>query len=137
VKGRSSQLRLNDAYIVIGKTDNVDAMAAILAEARFNVIILGTPRKDEDWRLKILGEVVKADPSVVGLFVGLEDSRDLARDYLKKENYKGSIKFLDNNEDIVDFVIKSSNKSENILIGGNGQNRIIEIQYILEGYAQG
>lgn len=43
--GRASVINLPHSQIVVGKTDNADAAAAVLNEVKFPVIILGTPRK--------------------------------------------------------------------------------------------
>jgi len=131
VEGRSTTLNLSGCNIVIGKTDNVDAAAAVLNELKFDVVIIGTPRKNEICRYEILKEVAKANPEIVVLFPGLDDTIDIAFEKLKNEGYDGTIEIIENTVDIVDFAVKCSEKYENIFIGGNGQNKLIEIQEAL------
>jgi len=125
--GRSVSLKLPSSRIVIGKTDNVDATSAVLDEVKFQVIILGTPRQGELCRFDIFREVSKTNPKIIAIFPGLDDTLEDARNILKEENYKGEILNLTNVEDVVKFALKCSEKYENIFIGGNGQQKIIEI----------
>ncbi len=46
---------------------------------------------------------------------------------LVEEKYPGRIHNLSNVEDVVQFALKCSEKYNNIFIGGNGQQKIIEI----------
>jgi UDP-N-acetylmuramoylalanine--D-glutamate ligase len=131
VEGRSSTLNLSGCNIVVGKTDNVDATAAVLNELKFDVAIIGTPRRNETCRYEILKEVAKANPETVVLFPGLDDTIDIAFEKLKKEGYKGNIEIIEDTADIVDFAVKRSEKCENIFIGGNGQNKLIKIHEAL------
>jgi UDP-N-acetylmuramoylalanine-D-glutamate ligase len=131
VEGRSTTLNLSGCNIVVGKTDNVDATAAVLNELKFDVAIIGTPRRTETCRYEILKEVAKANPETVVLFPGLDDTIDIAFEKLKKEGYNGNIEIIEDTADIVDFAVNCSEKCENIFIGGNGQNKLIEIHEAL------
>ena len=51
VKGRTVSINFINSRIIIGKTDNSDAVAAVFNEAKMDVIIIGTPRKNEKYRL--------------------------------------------------------------------------------------
>jgi len=132
VRGRSTMMKLFGSNIIIGKTDNADAAAAVFGERKFDVIIIGTPRKNELYRFDILKEVIKANPDIVGLFPGLDETTDLASNILKSGSYKGEIRLLKDVSDVTDFVIKCSRVYKNIVIGGNGQTKILEIQNILK-----
>jgi len=112
---------------LFGKTDNVDATSAVLDEVEFPVIILGTPRKGELCRFDIFREVSKTNSKIIAIFPGLDDTLEVARNILEEENYNGEIFNLTNVEDVVEFALKCSKKYENIFIGGNGQQKIIEI----------
>ena len=127
VKGRLEVLKLNDCEIYIGKSDNSDAIKPILEEVDFTAIFIGTPRHNENHRLDILNEVVKANPDTIILFPGLEDTLDQARFRLNSLDYKGRIEIANNLDEIIGFVAEFSHDSA-ILIGGNGQETIIKIQ---------
>ena len=132
VDGRLKQINIQNASIVIGKTDNVDAVAAVFNEMTFDAVILGTPRKNEIYRLDILNEAVKHNPVFIGLFNGLDNTVDDCFQFVESKGYKGKIKIFDEIEEIVDFIIKFSYKYPNIFVGGNGQPKIIEIEKKLE-----
>lgn len=125
--GRSATLNLPSSRIVVGKTDNADATAAVLDEVEFPVIILGTPRKGEICRFDIFREVSKTNSKIIAIFPGLDDTLEDARNILEEENYKGEVFILTDVDDVVKFALKCSEKYSNIFIGGNGQQKIIEI----------
>ena len=127
VKGRLELLKLNDCEIYIGKSDNSDAIKPILDEVNFTAIFIGTPRHNENHRLDILNEVVNANPEVIILFPGLEDTLDQAKYRLNSLNYKGRIEIANNLDEIIAFVAEFSHEKA-IFIGGNGQENIIKIQ---------
>jgi UDP-N-acetylmuramoylalanine--D-glutamate ligase len=128
VEGRTSNFKIHDSNLVIGKTDNADATAAVLNEVNFNVIIIGTPRKGENCRLNTLKEVSKVNPQVVAIFPGLDNTTDLAAEVLVDSGYRGRIQVLKNVEEVVNFTLKCAKQYKNIFIGGNGQKRLIEIE---------
>lgn len=125
--GRATIIDLPHSQIVVGKTDNADAASAVLNEADFPVIILGTPRKGEICRLEIFREASKTNSKIIAIFPGLDDTQDDVRKVLEEEKYPGTIHNLRNVEDVVEFALKCSEKYSNIFIGGNGQRKIIEI----------
>ena len=127
VKGRLEVFKLNDCEIYIGKSDNSDAMKSILDEVDFTAVFVGTPRHNENHRLDILNEVVKANPEAIILFPGLEDTLDQAKFRLASLEYKGRIEIANNLDEIIGFVAEFSHDPA-ILIGGNGQENIIKIQ---------
>lgn len=127
VKGRLEVLKLNDCKIYIGKSDNSDAIKPILEEVEFNAIFIGTPRHNENHRLDILNEVVKANPDIIILFPGLEDTLDQAIYRLHGLDYTGRIEIANNLDEIIGFVAEYSHDPA-IFIGGNGQETIIKIQ---------
>lgn len=137
VDGRITKINFPESNIIIGKTDNVDAAAAVFNEQKFEVAIIGTPRENETWRYDIFKEVSRADPDVVALFPGLDDTRKQASEILRRENYKGDIKFLEDLDDVLDFTLQCTQQYENIFIGGNGQDKIIKIHNKLQRYAKG
>ena len=125
--GRAMIIDLPHSQIVVGKTDNADAAAAVFNEADFPVIILGTPRKGEMCRLEIFREASKTNSEIIAIFPGLEDTRDDVLKVLDEENYTGTIHNLTNVEDVVKFALKCSESYHNVFIGGNGQRKIMEI----------
>ncbi|NYB51286.1 MAG: UDP-N-acetylmuramoyl-L-alanine--D-glutamate ligase [Methanobacteriaceae archaeon] len=125
--GRSTVINLPHSRIVVGKTDNADATAAVLDEAEFPVIILGTPRKGELCRFEVFREVSKTNSEIVALFPGLDDTCEDARCILKEENFRGDVIKLTDVGEVVEFALKCSEKYPNVFIGGNGQLKIIEI----------
>ena len=127
VKGRLEVLKLNDCKIYIGKSDNSDAIKPILDEVDFTAVFVGTPRHNENHRLDILNEVVKANPEAIILFPGLEDTLDQAKFRLHSLDYDGRIEIANNLDEIIAFVAEFSHCPA-ILIGGNGQENIIKIQ---------
>lgn len=131
VKGRTQVYRLFDSHIYVGKTDNADAIKSILDELNFYATFIGTPNKGEINRLDILNEVCLHNPNVIVLFPGLDDTIDEAVLRLESIEYEGKIEVARTIDEIVEFLAEYSHEKY-ILIGGNGQNKIIEIQERLE-----
>lgn len=127
VAGRLDVYPLNDSLIYIGKTDNSDALASVLAENNFYAIFIGTPRPHEKHRLDILDEVVKYNPEVIVLFPGLDDNFEVAKYRLNSLNYEGRVEIATSLDEIIALVAGFSHE-EAMLIGGNGQDVIIDIQ---------
>ncbi|MBQ6813076.1 MAG: UDP-N-acetylmuramoylalanine--D-glutamate ligase [Methanobrevibacter sp.] len=127
VKGRLEIIKLNDCSIYIGKSDNSDAIKAILDEVDFTAVFVGTPRHNENHRLDILNEVVEKNPDAIVLFPGLEDTLDQAIYRLHGLDYTGRIEIANNLDELISFVAEFSHDPA-IFIGGNGQETIIEIQ---------
>jgi UDP-N-acetylmuramoylalanine--D-glutamate ligase len=132
IPGRIDELNIGKSKIVIGKTDNISAITAVISEEKFDVVILGTPRQNEYWRYDILEEVSKINPHLIGLFPGLDDITVQAEELLIKNGYHGPIKILNDIKEVVEFTIDWIKKDSIIFIGGNGQDKIIKIKEILE-----
>ncbi|MGJ7027950.1 UDP-N-acetylmuramyl tripeptide synthetase related protein {ECO:0000313/EMBL:AAB85038,1} [Methanothermobacter wolfeii] len=132
VKGRVRSFTINGSKVTIGKTDNPHALRAVLSEGPFDVMFIGTPRRSETWRFRILDEVLSSPPEVLVLFPGLEDTVDEAMEYLGDP---GSMRVLrvDDAGRIPEMILEFSGKYRRILVGGNGQERITAIQEELEG----
>ncbi|MDD3985848.1 MAG: Mur ligase family protein [Methanobacterium sp.] len=128
VEGRTTTIRYNGANIIIGKTDNSNAAAAVFKEAPMDVIMIGTPRKNETHRYNILKEVSNTNPSLVILFPGLDDTTNTALKILRDKGYNGKICIIKEEDDIVDITVKCTTKYKNIFIGGNGQKKIISLE---------
>jgi len=133
VDGRITELKLGDSRIIIGKTDNVSAVTAVFQETKFDLAILGTPRREEYWRFDIFIEVANFNPSYIVLFPGLDDTTSQAKEILEKNSYKGKIRVLEDIFEIVDFISTNLGKYRTIFIGGNGQDKITQIKRILKG----
>ncbi|WP_407453215.1 Mur ligase family protein [Methanobrevibacter sp.] len=127
VEGRLDVYKINDASVYIGKTDNSDALASVLSEKDFYAIFIGTPRHNEIHRLDILDVAAKYNPEVIVLFPGLDDTLDIAIYRLNSLGYMGNIITVHSLDEIIELVAEYSHE-EAILIGGNGQDKIIEIQ---------
>ena len=127
VEGRLDVYKINDAEVYVGKTDNSDALASILSEKDFYALFIGTPRHNENHRLDILDVAAKYNPEVIVLFPGLEDTLDMAIYRLNSLNYMGNIITVNSLDEIIELVAEYSHEDA-ILIGGNGQDAIIEIQ---------
>ncbi|WP_405292971.1 Mur ligase family protein [Methanobrevibacter sp.] len=127
VEGRLDVYKINDADVYVGKTDNSDALASVLAEKDFYALFIGTPRHNEVHRLDILDVAVKYNPEVIVLFPGLDDTLDIAIYRLNSLGYMGNIITVNTLDQIIELVAEYSHE-EAILIGGNGQDVIIEIQ---------
>ena len=127
VQGRLDVYKINDASIYVGKTDNSDALASILSEKDFYAIFIGTPRHNEIHRLDILDVAVKYNPEVIVLFPGLDDTLDMAIYRLNSLGYMGNIITVNSLDEIIALVAEYSHEDA-ILIGGNGQDTIIDIQ---------
>lgn len=128
VEGRTRTFKLNGSEIIIGKTDNPDSTSAVLSEAQPNIIIIGTPRRNEKFRYNILKEVAIADPSEVVLFPGLDDTTEFAREALVNFGYKGTIIVTEDMSNLVDLVLDYTENNGKIFIGGNGQAKIMSLQ---------
>ena len=127
VQGRLDVYKINDASVYVGKTDNSDALASILSEKDFYAIFIGTPRHNEIHRLDILDVAVKYNPEVIVLFPGLDDTLDMAIYRLNSLGYMGNIITVNSLAEIIALVAEYSHEDA-ILIGGNGQDTIIDIQ---------
>ena len=127
VEGRLDVYRINDADVYVGKTDNSDALASVLKEKDFYALFIGTPRRNEIHRLDILDVAAKYNPEVIVLFPGLDDTLDIAIYRLHSVGYMGNIITVNTLDQIIELVAEYSHE-EAILIGGNGQDTIIEIQ---------
>ena len=127
VEGRLDVYKINNASIYVGKTDNSDALASVLSEKDFYALFIGTPRHNEEHRLDILDVAVKYNPEVIVLFPGLEDTVDMAIYRLNLLGYSGNIITVNSLDEIIELVAEYSHEDA-ILIGGNGQETIIEIQ---------
>ena len=127
VQGRLDVYKINDASVYVGKTDNSDALASILSEMDFYAIFIGTPRHNEIHRLDILDVAVKYNPEVIVLFPGLDDTLDMAIYRLNSLGYMGNIITVNSLDEIIALVAEYSHEDA-ILIGGNGQDTIIDIQ---------
>lgn len=135
LEGRTIVLDILGSRIIIGKTDNVHAAAAVFQEEKFDLALIGTPRKGEEWRYQILKEVSRANPRLVGLFPGLDNTTPKAGELLRKEGYNGEIKILTQIDEVVELIIKSCGTDSTIFVGGNGQDKIMEIQKKLNDIA--
>lgn len=127
VEGRLDVYKINDAQVYVGKTDNSDALASVLAEKDFYALFIGTPRHNETHRLDILDVAVNYNPEVIVLFPGLDDTLDMAIYRLNSLGYMGNIITVNTLDQIIELVAEYSHE-EAILIGGNGQDTIIDIQ---------
>jgi len=127
VEGRLDVYKINDAEVYVGKTDNSDALASVLAEKDFYALFIGTPRHNETHRLDILDVAVKYNPEVIVLFPGLDDTLDIAIYRLNSLGYMGNIITVSTLDQIIELVAEYSHEDA-ILIGGNGQETIIKIQ---------
>ena len=127
VQGRLDVYKINDASVYVGKTDNSDALASVLSERDFYAIFIGTPRHNEEHRLDILDVAVKYNPEVIVLFPGLEDTLDVAIYRLNSLGYMGNIITVNTLDEIIELVAEYSHEDA-ILIGGNGQETIINVQ---------
>lgn len=127
VEGRLDVYKINNASVYVGKTDNSDALASVLSEKDFYAIFIGTPRRNEEHRLDILDVAVKYNPEVIVLFPGLDDTLDMAIYRLNSLGYGGNIITVNSLDEIIELVAEYSHEDA-ILIGGNGQETIIDIQ---------
>ena len=127
VEGRMDVYKINNADVYIGKTDNSDAFASVLAENDFYALFIGTPRRNEEHRLDILDVAVKYNPEVIVLFPGLDDTLDIAIFRLNSLGYMGNIITVNTLDQIIELVAEYSHEDA-IFIGGNGQDTIIDIQ---------
>ena len=127
VSGRLDVYKINDSLVYVGKTDNSDALKSVLGEKDFYAIFIGTPRPHETHRLDIIDEAVKYNPEVIVIFPGLDDNLDLAIYRLNYLKYRGRVLTATSLDDIIAYVAEFSHE-EAMLIGGNGQDAIINIQ---------
>ncbi|WJI09112.1 UDP-N-acetylmuramoyl-L-alanine--D-glutamate ligase [Methanobacterium sp. CWC-01] len=126
VVGRTEIMDISGSKLVIGKTDNVDAVQAVMREVDFQVAIVGTPRRNEPWRFEILKEIEKHQPQIIALFPGLDNTVAEAKKVL--ENYTGQIVELDNNQEVMEFAKKSLESNLTVFLGGNGQENLMRIR---------
>jgi len=127
VDGRLDVYKINDSLVYVGKTDNSDALKSVLNEKDFYAIFIGTSRPHEIHRLDIINEAVRYNPEVIVIFPGLDDNLDSAIYRLNSLHYGGRILTATSLDEIIEYVAEFSHE-EAILIGGNGQDTIINIQ---------
>ncbi len=125
VEGRSIEIEYEGNSIIIGKTDNVDALKAVLKEEKFDIVIIGTPRKHETCRFNILDYIKEYSPDTLIIFPGLDDITYEYIQYLNNLGYDKDLMVIKEIKDIIKFIDK--NKGKKIFIGGNGQAKITEI----------
>lgn len=125
VAGRTIKINYENNEVVIGKTDNVDALKAVLDEDEFDIVIIGTPRKNETCRFNILDYIKKYSPDTLIIFPGLDDITYDYVQYLNKLGYNKDLMVIKEIKDIIRFIDENNNKK--IFIGGNGQEKITEI----------
>lgn len=135
VSGRITEFEFGKFNIIIGKTDNVSALNAVLNEIKIDIAILGTPREHEYWRFDILKEITHHNPQLIGVFPGLGDTTEKAEKLLREEGYNGPIKIFNNQKEVIDFITGQNENYQNIFIGGNGQAKIMEIKKCFEEMA--
>jgi len=128
VEGRTVTMNLNGSQIIIGKTDNPDSTAAVLDESQPDIVVIGTPRKNEKFRYNILKEVARTDPSLVVLFPGLDNTTEFARESLIDFGYCGTIIVEEDVSALFDLVLGYTGNYGTIFIGGNGQSKIMSLQ---------
>ncbi|BAW31523.1 MAG TPA: Mur ligase family protein [Methanothermobacter sp.] len=133
-RGRVQKYKFNNTNIIIGKADNPSAMKSILKETDFEIIFLGTPRKDEKWRFETIQEIAEKPPETLILFPGLEDTTDIALEYAK--NLPSKILIAKDTDEILKLLERFIGEYHRIFIGGNGQDKIIEIQDKIEGWRE-
>lgn len=122
VEGRTIKIEYGSNEIVSGKTDNVDALKAVLDEERFDTVIIGTPRKHETCRFNILDYIKSYSPDTLIIFPGLDDTTYDYVQYLNRLGYHKDLRVIKNIDDIINFIKTLNN--EKIFIGGNGQSKI-------------
>ncbi len=137
IEGRIKSYYINESEIFAGKTDNAHATSVVLEERKFKAIFLGTPRKNETWRLDIIDEASKTQPEVMVLFPGLENTIDQALNRLKYLNFKGKVLTITDLDKLLEIIMEMTQNYKYIFIGGNGQNKILEIQKKLDVLAKG
>ena len=125
VAGRTIKINYNSNEIVSGKTDNVDALKAVLEEDKFDIVIIGTPRKHETCRFNILDFVKEYNPDTLIIFPGLDDITYDYAQYINKLGYNKDLMVIKEIKNIIKFIDTAKNKK--IFIGGNGQSKITEI----------
>lgn len=129
VKGRTKKIIYNTNEVITGKTDNVDALKAVLDEERFDILIIGTPRKYETCRYNILDYIKSYKPDTLIIFPGLEDTTYDYIEYLNNIGYNKDMMVLKNIDDIIRYI--NSKQNSKIFIGGNGQEKITKITSML------
>ncbi len=130
VEGRTIQIEYNTNKIVIGKTDNVDALKAVLEEEEFNILIIGTPREHETCRYNILDYIKTYEADSLIIFPGLDDITYNYVQYLNKLGYTKDMMVIKKTKDIINYIDDKENCK--IFIGGNGQEKITKISNILQ-----
>ncbi|MCD7781526.1 MAG: UDP-N-acetylmuramoyl-L-alanine--D-glutamate ligase [Methanosphaera sp.] len=130
VEGRTIQFNYNTNKIVSGKTDNINALKAVLSEEKFPILIIGTPRENEIYRYQILDYINDYEADTLIIFPGLEDTTYNYAQYLNELGYTNDVLILKHLDDIIRYI--NSQRNTSIFIGGNGQERITEITNTLK-----
>lgn len=117
----------NENLLYIGKTDNIDALNAVLDEENFNTIFIGTPRANESCRWEILDSLIEKNIKNLVIYRGLDDTVEMASEHIKNSKYDGNLIIAKDYSDLFKL-IEAYKQYGNILVAGNGQNTITKLQ---------
>lgn len=132
VDGRITELNTGRTRLIIGKTDNLSALKPLFQDYDFEMAVLGTPRKKEHWRFKIFREIAHYKLRSIILFPGLEETTNIARDELLNSGFKGEVQIIKDIAEVAKYISYHYREFNTIFIGGNGQDKILEIKNYLQ-----
>ncbi len=132
VPGRVREYKVDGGAVVVGKTDNLSALRAVVRDyGPLDIVFWGTPRPGEDYRIRGLGRVLKeAGVEEVLVFPGL--SEETVPDVLRELEGSGLEAREVPADEVVERALEAAREGARVGILGNGQRRITRMQREVE-----
>ncbi|WP_457620001.1 Mur ligase family protein [Methanopyrus sp.] len=136
VPGRIREYRLGKGRLVVGKTDNLSALRAVLKDyGPLDVVFWGTPRPGEDYRIEGIGRILReAGVERVYVFPGL--SRETVDDVIEELVGSGIEASPVEPSEVASRALELARCGRAVGVLGNGQEVITSIQHDIERAAR-
>ncbi|WP_457614187.1 Mur ligase family protein [Methanopyrus sp.] len=132
VPGRIREYRLGEGRLVVGKTDNVSALEAVMRDyGPLDVVFWGTPRPGEDYRIEGIGRILReAGVERAYVFPGL--SEETVDDVIEELSNSGIEASPIESSEVASRALELARRGQAVGILGNGQKVITSIQRDIE-----
>ncbi|MHC1581126.1 Mur ligase family protein [Methanopyrus sp.] len=132
VPGRVREYRVDGGALVVGKTDNLSALRAVVRDyGPFDLVFWGSPRPGEDYRVRGLGELLR-EAGVERAFVFPGLSRETVPDVLEELRRAGLDAREVPEDEVVERALSESRRGRRVGILGNGQRKLLKMQREVE-----
>ncbi|WP_456482001.1 Mur ligase family protein [Methanopyrus sp.] len=132
VPGRVREYKLDGGRLIVGKTDNISALRAVLRDyGPLNVVFWGTPRPGEDYRIEGIGRALReAGVGRAYVFPGL--SEETVDDVIEELSSSGIEAYRVEPSEVASKALKLARRGRAVGVLGNGQDVITSIQRDVE-----